>query len=179
MDLREEILKEHSKRQANKIIKWVGADQNKFDALVNLFLKGEYRVTQRAGWPMSDIVIQHPNLVRKHLKKLLLNLETPGLHNAIIRNTFRLLQFVEIPSSLHGLAAETAFKFLKDKSQPVAIHVFAMTVLGNVCKKYPELISELKLSIEEHLPYASAGFISRAKKVNKEIEKIKVSIAKN
>lgn len=165
MNLKQEILKEHSRRQTTKIIRWVGGDQKKFDELINLFLKGEYRVTQRAGWPMSYIVIEHPNLVRKHLKKLLLNLETPGLHNAVIRNTFRLLQFVEIPPALHGLAADTAFRFLNDKKQPVAIHVFAMTVLGNLCRKYPELKNELVLVINERLPYATAGFRSRARKI--------------
>ena len=46
-----------------------------------------------------------------------------------------------------------------------------MTVLGQLCKDYPELIPELKLCIEERLPYASAGFLSRAKKVRREIEK--------
>jgi len=169
MELKREILKEHSKRQTDKIIRWIGSDQKKFDALVNLFLKGEYRVTQRAGWPLSYLVIQYPTLVRKHLKKLLLNLETPGLHNAVIRNTFRLLQFVEIPSSLQGLAAETAFKFLNDKSQPVAVHVFAMTVLGNMCRKYPELKNELIPVIQERMPYASAGFVSRAGKIIKTV----------
>src|SRR6188472_2784723 len=118
MDLLKEILKEHSKRQTSKIEKWINGDQKKFDALVKLFLEGEYRVTQRAGWPMSDIVQSHPLLVRKHLRKMLSNLETPGLHNAVIRNTFRLLQFIDIPESIHGLAADVAFRFFNDKKQP-------------------------------------------------------------
>jgi len=171
MHLREEILKEHSKRQANKIVRWVGDDQEKFDELVGLFLKGEYRVTQRAGWPLSNIVIAYPKLISKHLKKLLLNLDHPNLHNAVLRNTLRLLQFVNIPKSLHGLAAETCFRLLNDKKQPVAIHVFSMSVLGNLCMDYPELKQELQLSIEEQLPYGSAGFRSRARKVLKQINK--------
>ena len=170
MNLREEILREHSKRQADKIIRYIGDDQKKFDALVELFLKGEYRVTQRAGWPLSYIAIAHPHLVKKHLKKLLLNAQKPDLHNAVIRNTVRLLQFVEIPKSLHGLAIETCFRFFNDRKQPVAIHCFSMTVLGNLVRIYPELKNELKLSIEAQLPYATAGFRARAKKVIKEIK---------
>jgi hypothetical protein len=172
MDLRQEILKEHSKRQALKIERWVNGDQKKFDELVKLFLKGEYRVTQRAGWPMSSIAIKYPELIHKHLKNLLLNAQRPGLHNAVLRNTVRLLQFVDIPPPLHGLAAETCFQLFKDKKQPIAIRVFSMTVLGNLCKEYPEMISELKLCIEEQLPYASAGFLARAKKVIREIDKV-------
>jgi hypothetical protein len=49
MNLREEILKEHSKAQSNKIVSWIGNSQKKFDELFNLFLNDEYRVTQRAA----------------------------------------------------------------------------------------------------------------------------------
>jgi hypothetical protein len=169
MNLREEILKEHSKKQRDKIIRWVGNDQKKFDALVKLFLGEEYRVTQRAGWPLSYLVEKHPKLIRKHLKKILLNLDKPGLHNAVLRNTLRLLQYIDLPKSLQGLAANQCFRLLTDKSQPVAIHVFSMSVLGKLCIEHPELKLELQLTIEEHMPYGSAGFKSRAKKVLKKI----------
>lgn len=171
MDLHEEILKEHSKKQTNKIIKWVGNNQKKFDELVSLFLKGEYRVTQRAGWPLSYIAIEHPHLISKHLKKLLQNLKKKNLHNAVIRNTLRLLQFIKIPKRLQGLAAEICFQLLNDKKQPVAIHVFAMSVIGNICMDYPELRQELKLSIDAQLPYATSGFKARARMVLKKISK--------
>jgi hypothetical protein len=169
MNLREEILKEHSRRQADKIIRWVGDDPQKFEELVKLFLKGEYRVTQRAGWPLSDIAIAYPHLIARHLKKLLLNLDKPNLHNAVLRNTLRLLQFVKIPRPLQGLAAETAFRLLNDKKQPVAIRVFAMSVIGNLCAGHPELKQELKLSIEEQIPYGSPGFKARARMVLKQV----------
>ena len=170
MNLRETILKEHSKNQTMKIVRWIGDDQKKFDQLVDLFLKGEYRVTQRAAWPLSYCVIDHPELVKKHLKKLLVNMKKSNLHDAVLRNTLRLLQDIHIPESLQGLAAEICFQLLNDKKQPIAIHVFSMSVLGNICKDHPELNNELRLSIETQLPYGSAGFLSRAKKVLKELK---------
>ncbi len=172
MILREEILKEHSKKQTNKIIKWIGDDQKKFDDLVLLFLIGESRVTQRAGWPLSYIAIEHPNLIAKHLKKLLLNLRKQDLHNAVIRNTIRLMQFVKIPKQLQGHCAEICFQLLNDKKQPVAIHVFSMSVLGNLCISYPELKLELLLRIEEQMPYATPSFRARARMVKKQISKL-------
>lgn len=172
MRLREEILKEHSKHQTNRIIKWIGNDQKKFDELVSLFLKGEYRVTQRAGWPLSYIAVEHPQLIKKHLKKLLLNLSNTDLHPAVIRNTVRLLQFIHIPSDLQGLCTDTCFRLLNDKKQPIAIRVFSMTVLGNCCMEYPELKQELQLSIEAQLPYSTSGFRSRARKVMNQISNL-------
>ncbi|MBK8496606.1 MAG: hypothetical protein IPL50_17600 [Chitinophagaceae bacterium] len=37
MNLRAEILKEHSKAQCNTIVQWVGADQKRFDELLDYF----------------------------------------------------------------------------------------------------------------------------------------------
>ena len=169
-DLRETILKEHSKSQTMKIVRWIGDDQEKFDDLVAVFLDGEYRVTQRAAWPLSICVIDHPELVKKHLKKLLLNLEKKNLHDSVTRNTLRLLQFIHIPASLQGLAAELCFDLINDHEQPVAVQVFSMTVLGNLCVDHPELSNEVRLSIESKLPYGSAGFRSRANKVLKKLK---------
>jgi hypothetical protein len=55
MKLRETILKEHSKANCIRIVKWVGDDQKRFDELFSLFLNDEYRVVQRAAWP-NDIL---------------------------------------------------------------------------------------------------------------------------
>jgi hypothetical protein len=82
----------------------------------------------------------------------------------------RLLQFSEIPKSLQGLAAEVCFRFLNDIKQPVAIRCFSMTVLANLCKVYPELKNELIISMQANLPYSTAGFKARVRKVMKEIE---------
>lgn len=75
MKLREEILKEHSKVQCNKIVQWVGADQKRFDELFGLFLHDEYRVVQRAAWPVSNCVMAHSVFISKHWEKLISNLK--------------------------------------------------------------------------------------------------------
>ena len=79
MNLRETILEEHSKAQTNKIIKWIGSDQKRFDELFKLFLNDEYRVVQRAAWPLSNCVMAHPQLIQKHFTKLIKNLQKPGI----------------------------------------------------------------------------------------------------
>ena len=45
--------------------------------------------------------------------------------------------------------------------------VFSLTVLANLSKKYPEIIPEIKVLIEEQLPHQSTGFKSRANKLLK------------
>ena len=170
MKLREEILKEHSKAQCNKIINWVGDKQQRFDELFGLFLNDEYRVVQRASWPVGCCVIDHPKFIGKHWSKLIRNLQRPNLHNAVKRNTIRLLQDIEIPKMHHGEIMNICFTYLESSKEELAIKVFSMTVLGNMAKQYPEIIPELKLLIGDQLPHQTAGFKSRAKKVLKLIK---------
>ena len=96
MRLLEAILSEHSKKQTQKIVIWVGHSQARFDELFKLFLTGDSLVTQRAGWPLSNCVALHPELIRKHIGKLIKNVQREGLHNAVKRNTVRILQHVDI-----------------------------------------------------------------------------------
>ena len=103
MNLRQTILKEHSKANCTEIVNWVGNSQKRFDELFNLFLNDEYRVVQRAAWPLSYIAIACPKLIAKHFAKLIRNLHKPGLHNAVKRNTVRLLQEVAIPERFHEM----------------------------------------------------------------------------
>ncbi len=169
MDLTKALLKEHSKAQMTKIVDYVGQNQARFKVLVEVYLAGPYRVTQRAAWPLSYCVERHPDLVKPHLKRLLDFLNKPGIHHAVKRNTLRLLQYIELPKRLHGRVADLCFQYLQSKGEPIAVKAFSLTVLQRILEEQPELGSELKIIIEDQLPYASPAFRSRAMKVLKVI----------
>jgi hypothetical protein len=171
MDLRKEIVKEHSKVQAQKIVTYIGNSPTRFKDLVTIFLAGPYRVTQRAAWPLAICVEHHPKLVAPHLVSLLKQLEKPGIHDAVKRNTIRLLQHIEIPKSLHGRVADLCFRYLSNNEENIAVRVFSMSVLEVITQERPELKRELQLIIEDHLPFASPGYLSRARKVLKNLSK--------
>jgi|SRR5437868_6041962 len=171
-DLRSEILKEHSKAQCTKIVKWIGADQKRFDELIRLFINDEYRVVQRAAWPLGYCVKAHPKFIDKHWKKIIDNLGKPDLHVAVKRNTMRFLQDIAIPEKYHGEIMNICFQYQESQTEALAVKVFSLTVLGNLAKMYPEITAEVKLLIEEQLPHQTIGYRSRAKKLLKEFEKI-------
>lgn len=165
MDLKAAILTEHSRAQTDKIVKYVGRDPKRFAQLVNLFLTGPYRVTQRAGWPMGYCVEKHPELITPHLRSILVHLNKSGIHDSVKRNTLRLLQFIEIPKRLHGRVADICFRYLQNKKEPIAVRCFSLTVLSAMAAANPELKQELVIIIEDQLPYATPGFAVRAKRV--------------
>ena len=161
--LREAILKEHSKTQCTKIVNWVGASQQRFDELFNLFLNDEYRVVQRAAWPVSYCVQAHPEFIKKHWNSFVKNLQKPNLHNAVKRNSIRLLQDIAIPKKHQGQIMDICFNYVESPTEAVAVKAFSLTVLGNLAKQYPEILPEIKLLIQEQMLHQTAAFKSRAK----------------
>lgn len=153
MDIEEALLNEHSKTQTMKIVRFVGADKNRFIKLLNVFFKGEYRITQRAAWPLSYIAIANPNLIRPHLIKLIKKLNEEGNHPAIKRNILRIFQEIEIPEKHYGILVDICFKFLLDKKQPIAIRAFAITIAAKISEGYPDLKKELLIVLNEMHKY--------------------------
>lgn len=169
MDIRKALLEEHSKAQCKKIVDYIGNDKRKFAALMKAFFEGEYRITQRAAWPMSCSVKEHPELIRPYFEKLLDMLQKTGVHNAVVRNITRLLQDVKIPKQYHGKIMTICFEYISSENIPVAVKAFSLTVLDNLSKAYPEIRPELKLIIQERLDHETAAFKSRAKKILKHL----------
>ena len=171
MNLREEILREHSKAQAQKLAAWIGADVARFNELISLFLHDEYRVVQRAAWIVSIVAERNAALILPHLKQLVSRLEEPDLPVAVKRNVMRILQHIAISEALHGQVMNIAFSLLEAPEEPVAVRVFSMTVLSNLAALYPDIKGELRIIIEDVLTQgaATAGFRARAKKVLREI----------
>jgi hypothetical protein len=169
MLLRETILKEHSKANCTKIVKWVGKDPSRFDELFRLFLHDEYRVVQRATWPISYLVIAHPPLIKKHFAALFKKLKEPGAHDAVKRNILRLLQDITIPEKYHGEIMDTCFTYISSPTEKAAIKAFSLTVLEHLSAIYPEIKPELKTIIEDRWDFESPAFRSRARKILKSI----------
>ncbi|CAN5138396.1 hypothetical protein BH09BAC3_BH09BAC3_32040 [soil metagenome] len=171
MKIIEILEKGHSKAITSKIVKHVGHNPVLFRELVGVFLAGPYRITQRAAWPLSICVVNHPKLVKPYLKAIIKYLDHPGIHDAVKRNTVRFLQFIDIPKSLQGRVVDICFGFLSNPREPIAVRVFSMTVLANLAKQHPELKDELKIYIEDHLPFGGPAFRSRGYKILKLISK--------
>lgn len=170
MTLRDMILAEHSLAQTKKIIKWVGNSQKRFDELFQLFNGNEYRITQRASWPLSHIGLSHPNLVKKHFSKLVKNLYKASAHEAVKRNTVRILQGIHIPKRYHGEIMDKCFTYITDPNEAIAVKAFSLKILENMLSLYPDIGNELKVIIEERWNHETAAFRSRAKKILKKLQ---------
>ena len=163
-----------SKKNALDVMNYIDSDEEKFAELMDLFLNGESKegkIKHRAGWMISHCCENNPSLVIPYLDALVCNLEKEKtLHNSIKRNTMKvLIPIKNIPHTLKGRLANLCFDYLADKNEAIAVRCNAMLVLYNIVQKEPELKSEFRMVIEEQLPFASAGFKSRARKILKQL----------
>lgn len=172
MHLATELLKEHTKENMHAIADWIGADKKRFEKLIHIFLYDEKRTSQVAGWAMMYCAEKHKELVLPYIKHLLEKTQDKKAHNSAKRHVIRILQNIDIPEKHTGLAAQVCFDFLADKKEKVAVRVFSMTVLFQLCKKEPDLKNELRMLIEENIQEEKAAFKSRGKKILKAIEKL-------
>ena len=175
LDIKDELLKNkvHLKKDALRISEYACASPKNFKELMKCFLSNEYRLAQRAAWSVSWAAKQKPQMIAPYIKDLVRQLERKDVHNAVIRNSVRILQQVEIPEPLHGELMNTCFSLIEKPSTPIAIKVFSLTTLFNLSKYYPEIKGELKLLIEELWENETAAFKARGKKILALMEKSK------
>ena len=165
MNIREALRAEHSKRQTMAIVDHVGSDPKKFAELMSIFFEGEYRLTQRAAWPMNYCAERQPQLIYPYLPRLVAQLERDDVHDAVKRNALRVMQFVDMPSQLKAKTYSICLNLIADPMQPVAVKVFAVTVAAKIAKSSPDLLKELRLVVKETLPHSSVALHKRAREV--------------
>ena len=139
---------------------------------MQLFLKGEYRVTQGAAWIVLCCAEASPEFVRPYIGKMIKRASEPGVHQAVARNVTGVLQFIDIPKKDLGNAVNFCFSALANPKTPVAVQANAMTVLSNVCKREPDLKHELKVAIETLMVNGSAAIKARGVRSLAQIEKL-------
>ena len=175
MNIREALLKEklHKKEQALVITDYACTSDKNFNELMHCFLSDEYRLAQRAAWSVSWAAQKQPHFIMPYIKDLIQQLPRKDVHDAVIRNSVRILQKINIPEDLHGELMDSCFNFIESNETPVAIKAFALTTLYNLSKIYPDIQNELKLLIEEKWEHETAAFRQRAKQILKDLNKTK------
>lgn len=165
MDIEKQLLADHSRQNTDRIIRWVGRDPKRLAEVMSVFLGREDVLVQRCAWIVGIVGEHHPAMLQPWVGKMLRKMQEPDVHDAVRRNVVRALQFMDIPPRQLGTVTAVCFDALSSGDCPVAVKVFAMTVLARIVEREPDLEREFRLVIEQQLPYASGAFRSRARHV--------------
>ncbi len=130
----------------------------------------ELKKGQSARWILDDVIKKNPNALKPYYKQMLIMIDKPGASAQTKRNVMRLLSLVDLTPGIKGLAFDKASQLLADHSEPIAVKVFAMTVMANIAMEETDLKNEVIIAIEEQLPFGSPAFRSRGFKLVKALK---------
>jgi hypothetical protein len=175
MNIREVLLQDkiYTKAQATSITNYACSSPEHFKELMQCFTDNNYRIAQRAAWSVSDAVRRMPELIQPYLKDIVAQLQRTDVHPAVVRNSVRILQAIEMPEEFHGEVMNMCFGFIERALTPVAIKAFALTTLYNLSKHHPDIQHELQIIIEERMDNETAAFVSRGRKILQQLQKRK------
>jgi len=173
MNLREALLKEHSKENSLLIQKYVGDDQGRFSELLDLLFGDEAKISQRASMVVSTCFDFNPELFYFELERILIAFLNDELQLAVRRCIIRNLQFVEIPERFQAPLFNRCLLILHQADETVAVKAFSMLVGYNICRSFPELKLELEEAIRLILENSEkAGLQSRGKRILKKLDRL-------
>ncbi|UXP31535.1 hypothetical protein N6H18_14380 [Reichenbachiella agarivorans] len=157
-----------SKQKSLEVAAFVMTDPSRLDTLIDIFLGDDHRLCQNAAMTITCLVDHYPGSIHPYITRCIDQLDKNPI-DAVKRNVLRMLQDQETPESHHGQLVQHCFDYLTNRQTAIAIQVFAMSVLANLCDIYPDLKNELRIIVEDMIPNGSGGIQSRGKKILKRL----------
>lgn len=131
-------------------------------------------VSNRAIWVLTHCSDMEPDRIKPFHEILINHLKNKKLHSGVVRSILRIFQTQHVPKNLQSFVLDKCYDYIKNPSEAIAVRAFAMTVIFNISKPYPDLLNELAIVLN-HLNIAeeSAGIKNRAKHTLIDIAKLK------
>ena len=174
MNIRQQLLKKHSRANADLVESYVGSTPGAIIELMACFLGEETTVAQRAAQVVGNLGRHQPESLMPWWDEMIEAAQNP-VHDAIRRNVARYFSElkVELPGKLEKKAVQSFTRWSVDESTPVAVAVFAMQFIADRCQKYPQNANSIAKTIKSRIETASPGFQNRGKKILKQMDPVR------
>ena len=120
---------------------------------------------RKAAWIMRACVEGHPNLFMPYIDRVISYRKKEKLHDAIKRNALILLKSLHFNEKQSGILIDLCFGILQSAKEPIAVKAHAVDIIYSIGRSIPEINHELKIILEDQLPYYSPGLRNKAQKV--------------
>lgn len=176
INIKEELIADIRAFKAPDLAKTI-LKNNQVANLIALAFEKNHLLSSRAMWVMAHCSDLDYNCIKPFHLKLINRLKNKNLHNGVIRNTLRLFQKQPVPKKSEAFILDKCFEYVKNPVEAIAVRAFAITVIFNIAKPYPELLNEL-LIVLNHMSETEdgPGIRSRVKNTIKDINKLKLKI---
>jgi hypothetical protein len=149
MDLKKEILKGLGVANAKRLARQICDDPKKAKDAVKLIFETETNISMRSAWILSHVSAKEPAVTQKYLPQFLKYLKGQNPHPGTIRCILNCIEEFNIPEKYTAEVFDHCMNYTKNATLPHAVRAFSITILGKICKKYPELKPEVELVLNE------------------------------
>jgi len=165
MTIKELLRSELSKRHAVEIARMSKENLLIYDELWAIAISDELPINWRAAWVIKGIWETSPEMVVPYLGQMRQALPAITQHG-VRREFLRMISEYPPPEDEEelGILLKCCFDWLASPLEPVAIRVHSMEILFLISIQIPEIIPELKTTIEVAMQEGSAGMVSRGRK---------------
>ncbi len=151
----------------------VGSDPDLFGGLMQLSYEQKSPLCMRAARVADLCCERNPELIRPYLTAMVRNL--PGLKDMAVKRVFMHIlirhSWVDDEEAM-GRLVDTLLKWLMDDSQASSVRAYAMVILENIIRIWPDLKGEVVVVLEETIPFwESRALQSGGRKLLKRLEK--------
>lgn len=161
---------EHSRLQADFIADIVLKKPELIDELIQIVFSNKEPLSRRASWPMRIISDRNAMVLQPYLPFIIEKI--PNIKSvSILRAMLAILVNSDIPENHQGEMLQFTSQILINSNSPVALLIYSSDIFYKLSLKEPELLNELRLMLEQLLPFGSAGVKSKCRKILKKIEK--------
>lgn len=164
MKFNEVFAGKRSNEQAEEASRLIRKDPVLIEKLIKYLSSGSKEHNLQASHIFYKVTDLDISLLLPYQEQVLPLLEA-SVHISVKRCILRFYSQIKIEDDIAGKVVNVCFNILTDRIQPPAIKIYAMTTIASIAQKYQDLMQELRIILEEQIPYASTGFKNRAGKI--------------
>jgi 8-oxo-dGTP diphosphatase len=164
-----------------KVAEWIATSAIENPAIFLKLFEYSYssdkKLAFHSSWALTKVCDKYPEIIYPYLTEMVGNLNKIDNESAL-RSFLRIISLADISrinSSMHGVLADSCFNNLKSGLSAIAVKAYSMEILYRLSLIYPELASELSVSLKILMEDGSAGITSRGRMILKKLSVIPIN----
>ncbi|HEX2921754.1 MAG TPA: (deoxy)nucleoside triphosphate pyrophosphohydrolase [Bacteroidales bacterium] len=166
-----------NKMKSSNEAEWMAASVNEnrrlLKKLIELSYSDDQKLASHSSWILSKAYEKNPDLIDSDLNSIIESL--PSVHNESVMRSLLKIYSLSDPAKLNsksqGLLADICFKHLNSGLSSIGVKAYSMEILYNLTLIYPDLSTELALSLRNVADVDSAGIQSKVRSILKRLDK--------
>ena len=160
-----------SKNKVNEVLDYIGSDPDRLDELMTLVFCEDKTLSTNASWVLYH-ALDNEALDFSPYSHAAIDPMMHPTHPMIERGLLKLfITLDEWPEERFAGIVDHMMSIIMNTNSMIAAQALSMEALWKHLQPYPELLDELGIVVEEGIPYGSAGYKAKARKILKALKK--------